>query len=35
MAPGVMRFVRVDTAEPGKPRASVEDLFEAFGKSAP
>ena len=31
MAPGVMRFVRVDTAESGKPRGSVQELLEAFG----
>ena len=30
MAPGVMRFVRVDTAESGKPRGSVQQLFEVF-----
>jgi len=32
MAPAVMRFVRVDAAESGKPHASVKDLLEAFGK---
>jgi hypothetical protein len=31
MAPGVMRFVRVATAEPGRPRNSVRELLEAFG----
>jgi hypothetical protein len=31
MAPGVMRFVRVDITESGKPRGSVQELLEAFG----
>jgi len=31
MAPGVLRFVKVDMAEIGKPRASVQKLLEAFG----
>ena len=31
MAPGVMRFVKVDIAESGKPRGSVQKLLEAFG----
>jgi hypothetical protein len=33
MAPGVMRFVRVNTADPGKPRGPVQELLEAFGLS--
>lgn len=32
IAPGVMRFVRVDAAEPGKPHGSVQDLLDAFGR---
>jgi hypothetical protein len=31
MTPGVMRFVRVESAESGKPRGSVRELLEAFG----
>ena len=31
LAPGVMRFVRVDAAESGKLRGSVQELIEAFG----
>jgi hypothetical protein len=30
---GVMRFVKVASAEPGKPRRSVQELFEAFAVS--
>lgn len=31
ISPGVMRFVRVDAAEIGKPRGSVQQLLAAFG----
>jgi hypothetical protein len=32
LAPGVMRFVRVEAAEPGKPHGSVQELLDAFGR---
>ena len=32
LAPGVMRFVRVEAAEAGKPHGSVPELLEAFGR---
>jgi len=31
MAPGVLRLVRVDSADTGKPRGSVRELLDAFG----
>ena len=33
MAPGLMRFVKVDSAKPGRPHGSVQQLFDAFGLS--
>ena len=35
IAPGVMRFVRVDRAEPGKPAGTVAELLSRFGSEAP
>ncbi len=32
LAPGLMRFVKVERAEPGQPAASVTELFEEFGR---
>ncbi|MFB3777721.1 MAG: DUF5060 domain-containing protein [Bryobacteraceae bacterium] len=31
IAPGLMRFVRIDRSEPGKPAGSVTELFNQFG----
>ncbi len=31
MAPGLMRFIKVERAEPGKPTGSVTELFDRFG----
>jgi hypothetical protein len=31
IAPGLMRFVKVERAEPGKPNGSVAELVNAFG----
>lgn len=33
IAPGLMRFVKVDAPEPGKPHGSVQQLFDAFGQT--
>jgi len=33
MAPGIVRLVRVDSAEGGSPRGSVRELLEAFGRA--
>jgi hypothetical protein len=34
IAPGLMRFVKVERAEPGKPAGSVSDLINEFGSRA-
>jgi hypothetical protein len=34
IAPGLMRFVKVERAEPGKPAGSVSALIDEFGSSA-
>ena len=34
IAPGLMRFVKVERAEPGKPAGSVTGLFNQFGSNA-
>ena len=34
IAPGLMRFVNVERAEPGKPAGSVSALMNEFGSSA-
>ena len=31
MAPGVIRFLKVDAAEDGKPHGSVQELLQGFG----
>jgi hypothetical protein len=34
IAPGLMRFVKVERAEPGKPTGSVTELMNEFGARA-
>jgi hypothetical protein len=35
IAPGLMRFIKVERAEPGKPVGSVAELVNEFGSHAP
>jgi hypothetical protein len=32
IAPGLMRFIRVDRADPGAPHGTVTELMEQFGQ---